>query len=327
MGLSGLQPQEVLAEGVSGKKVRAGARTDMGRRLATSCKEFAADIKIAHSVFALPFAAVGLLLGHQIQGEWPENIAQKIVLLLLAMISARSFAMGANRLLDRKFDGDNPRTATRAIPAGRLKYGEGIFWTCFAAVAFIVCARLLNPLAGMLSIPLLGILASYSLMKRLTAATHLYLGACLGLAPIAVNIALWGIDVRGFFWVLGAAVMFWTAGFDILYSLQDIQFDRQNNLRSIPARFGMQKAVWMSRACFVAMVGCLIFVGNEAGTGWVYGLGVAVVAAILGWEHWTVRDVATSGDLSPINKAFFDLNALVSVGFYLLVQIDVLWNQ
>jgi 4-hydroxybenzoate polyprenyltransferase len=280
---------------------------------------FAADIKIAHSVFALPFAASAFVIG-----ALPLPTARQTALLLVCMVCARSFAMGMNRYLDRAIDAENPRTKMRKIPVGALTPSAGLTWSLAAGVAFAVAAAALSPLAGRLSVPLLLVLMTYSFWKRWSWLTHWYLGACLGLAPVAVAIALTGkasVPVL----LVALAVCLWTAGFDILYSLQDLDFDRRQELKSVPARFGAARALWLSRASFAGMLGLLGVAGVLAGLGPVYYAGVTVVGAILTYEHVVVRDARHDGRSARINAAFFTANAYVSVVFLAMTCLDRLF--
>ena len=277
---------------------------------------FFQDIRLSHSIFALPFAAVGFLLsGAEMPGFF------KSLLLLVCMITARSFAMGANRFLDRHIDRKNPRTAGRLIPSGQLASIKGLGWTLFMGLLFVISASLLNPLSGQLSVPLLVILAFYSFMKRISFLTHWYLGLCLGLAPVAVCVSLTG-TVNIAVILTAVAVTFWTAGFDILYSLQDIDFDKQEFLHSIPARTGVAKSITISPWCFGVMIASLTLAGISSDSGGYFYLGVFLVALILVAEQWIVRNATIEIDNIQINKAFFTVNGWVSVVFYCMVQID-----
>jgi 4-hydroxybenzoate polyprenyltransferase len=279
---------------------------------------FARDIKVAHSIFALPFAASALVMAHL-----PLPTPFQLALLLVCMVTARSFAMGMNRYLDRELDAANPRTKLRKIPAGELPAGLGLFWSLAAAAVFLLCAFRLSPLAGYCAPVLLAILAGYSLMKRLTWATHWYLGMCLGLAPIAVEIALRGA-VSPAVLAVGAAVTLWTAGFDLLYALQDMNFDREAGLSSFPARFGPGTTLVVSRGCFVGMIALLAAAGLAADRHAIYAVGLAVIAGILAYEQWIVRDARATGASTKLNLAFFNANAYVSVVFFAFVVADQL---
>lgn len=286
--------------------------------LARSFGAFAADIKLFHSVFALPFAMAAFVVA-----KIPFPGVAQIALLLLCMVTARSFAMGMNRFLDRDIDKVNPRTVGRMIPNGALSPAQSLGWSLLAAAVFVAGAFGLSPLAGLCAVPLLGILMSYSYMKHLSWLTHWYLGVCLGLAPIAVQIALQGAVSLPIV-LMGMAVAFWTAGFDILYSLQDIDFDRSKGLRSVPARFGPASALWLSRLSFVAMVALLVATGTLTESGPLYFAGVLCVGGILTYEHLLVRDAKETGRSQHINVAFFNANALVSVLFLAFAVIDAL---
>ena len=283
---------------------------------ASSIQTFAGDIKLAHSVFALPFAIVGLVLA-EVGMPTPLQVA----LLLVAMVSARSFAMGMNRLLDADIDAENARTRQRAIPSGRLSLRQGWWITLLAGGVFLAAAIRLSPLCGKLALPLLLVLAFYSWMKRLSWLTHLYLGFCLGMSPVAVSIALSG-GVNPQTLMVGTAVMLWTAGFDILYSLQDRTFDLQRGLHSIPARFGASRSLWLSRILFGGMVGLLVIAGKVHGAGVAWYGGVLAVAGLLAWEHWILRHTAEDVDGRIIDKAFFTANAWVSIVFCAAVLLD-----
>lgn len=286
------------------------------RDIVQTLRAFASDIKLSHSIFALPFVGVALLL------TGPFNIpAVKFLNIVVCMILARSFAMGMNRFLDRDIDAANSRTKMRALPAGSVTPSSYLSVTLACGALFIAAAFSLSELAGYLSPALLGVLAFYSLMKKLSWMTHWYLGLCLGLAPIAAEIALWGRTTIPVI-LVGLAVAFWTAGFDLLYSLQDRDFDRRNGLHSAPAKLGHKAAIWLSRVSFVFMALFLVFAGRAAGSGMFWYSGVAVVALILTVEHWLIRDAMRLGTSEKINVAFFNLNAMVSVLFFLFVAVD-----
>ena len=279
---------------------------------------FFRDIKIAHSIFALPFAIVGVLIG---QLALPSG--KQILLSLVCMVTARTFAMGMNRFLDRDLDAENSRTAGRSIPSGRLSAKACLTWSLVAGVLFVAAAAGLSALAGWLAVPLLAVLASYSFMKRISWLTHWYLGACLGLAPIAVNIALSG-EVKPSVLLVGIAVMFWTAGFDILYSLQDREFDIIHKFHSVPAAFGIKGSLILSRISFVCMIVCLLIAGIHIAAGTTYFVGIAIVSGILIFEQIHVSKIDFKSDSKRIGTAFFTANAWVSVLFYLFVQMDYL---
>ena len=271
-------------------------------------------IKFEHSVFALPFALTGAVLA--VRG-WPSW--RQVLWIVVAMVGARSAAMTFNRIADLKFDAANPRTRGRALPRGQLTLGFAAGFTVLSSAVLVLAAYELNPLAFKLSPLALALLLGYSYTKRFTSLSHLVLGACLGLAPVAAWIALRG-DVKPSVLILGAAVMFWVAGFDLIYACQDIDFDRSHGLRSVPARFGVGTALWLSALLHVTMLGLLVTVARMENLGWLAFLGVAVVAALLAYEHGLVRP----SDLSRLNAAFFNVNGYVSVLFFATWAADVL---
>jgi 4-hydroxybenzoate polyprenyltransferase len=286
--------------------------------LLKSFSSFGKDIKIAHTIFAMPFAASALILG----GLGLPTLTQCIGL-LGAMIGARTYAMGMNRYLDRHIDAQNPRTVNRMIPSGSISAKQTLIWSFLSAILLIISSFSLSSLAGKLSLPMLIVLMSYSFFKRFSWSAHYYLGFCLGLAPVAVEIALTGSSSAAVLCV-GAAISFWTAGFDILYSLQDMEYDRSVGLYSIPSRFGANKSLWISRISFVATVGLLILAGEFAAMGILYFFGVAVIGGILAFEHWLVKDARNDGQSKNINAAFFNTNAWVSVAYLAFSIIDTL---
>lgn len=277
---------------------------------------FAADIKLAHSIFALPFVGVALTMT-----GFSGMTLLRFIQILICMVLARSFAMGMNRYLDRHIDRENDRTKVRALPAGLVNHKAYLAVTLACGVGFIFVAASLSPLAGRLSPLLLAVLAFYSLMKKISWLTHWYLGLCLGLAPIATELALFD-HISWPIVLIGLAVTFWTAGFDILYSLQDREFDVTKGLHSVPAKLGHRKAIWLSRLSFVLMIVCLFGAAKEIGAGLWWNIGTGVVASILIAEHWIIRDAMVTGKSEKINMAFFNLNALVSVLFFGFALVD-----
>jgi 4-hydroxybenzoate polyprenyltransferase len=277
---------------------------------------FASDIKFSHSVFALPFALAPLWL-------MPISLPTipKVCLILLAMVTARTFAMGINRWLDQDIDRENPRTSGRMIPSGKLRSSYGLYWTILAAAIFVSTSFGLSYLAGVLSIPLLMILAAYSLLKRVTWITHWYLGLCLGLAPIAVAVALAG-NVPLIILILGAGVMFWVAGFDLLYAIQDVGFDRSNGLRSFPAKFSIKHSLFTSVLSSLLSLVAFATVGKLGEFGSIYFIGLSVIGVLIATEHWVVRDLYMDKPSSNINKAFFNINAWISVVYLIFLLGD-----
>jgi 4-hydroxybenzoate polyprenyltransferase len=271
-------------------------------------------IKFEHSVFALPFALTGAVLA--LHG-WPST--RQVLWLIVAMVAARSAAMTFNRIADFRFDAANPRTRDRALPAGHLSMSFAAAFTVVACAAFMIAAWELNPLAFKLAPLVIALLIGYSYTKRFTMLSHLVLGACLGLSPAASAIALRGAVDAGIA-LLGVAVMFWVAGFDLIYACQDVDFDRRQGLFSIPARFGVRAALWISGAMHAIMLALLVIVARLEHLGWVALLGVALVTVLLAYEHGLVRP----SDLSRLNAAFFNINGYVSVLFFVTWAGDVL---
>ena len=240
------------------------------------------------------------------------------------MVAARSAAMGFNRLADRRFDALNPRTKGWELPRGTVRIGEAITLTVVAALVFVIAAYQLNWVCFALSPVALAIVFFYSLTKRFTWASHLFLGLALAIAPIGAWLAVTDApimleDLKVPFY-LGFAVIFWLAGFDIIYSLQDLDFDRTQGLHSIPARFGLSRALRLSSFFHFLTVVFLAAVGIEARTGLLYWIGTSAVAVLLFAEHRIVK----ADNLSRINKAFFDFNAYVSIGYFLTTLGDLL---
>ncbi|MBV6430446.1 MAG: 4-hydroxybenzoate octaprenyltransferase [Bryobacteraceae bacterium] len=279
-------------------------------------------IKFEHSVFALPFALTGALLAWREDGYALAGLAAKLVWIVLAMVGARSAAMAFNRLLDAEMDARNPRTRTRHIPAGQLTRKFTWGFTAISAAAFFAAAAALNPLCLKLAPLALGVIFFYSFTKRFTSLSHVVLGFSLGIAPAAAWIAIRGsLDAR-ILW-LTAAVTLWTAGFDIIYSCQDYDFDRQSGLFSIPRRFGIAGALRLSRLFHAAMLLCLAALVVDFRLGAASWLGAAIVAALLLYEHGLVKP----HDLSRVNAAFFTVNGWVSMLFFVFWAADIVFFQ
>ena len=271
-------------------------------------------IKFSHTLFALPFALLSAFLAAD---GWPRPAT--LVKILLAMVGARSAAMAHNRLADRDLDGANPRTASRALPAGALSVGFVRLFLIASVALFLASAASLNRLTLLLSPVALALLALYAYTKRFTSLSHLVLGLCLALAPVGAWIAVRG-SVETLPILLGLAVLFWTAGFDVLYSLQDEAHDRSVGLKSIPARFGARRALWISAVFHAAMLILLSGVWRLSGGGWIFLAGLAATAAALVYQHAIVKP----GDLSRVDAAFFTANGFVSVTLALCGIADVL---
>jgi 4-hydroxybenzoate polyprenyltransferase len=271
-------------------------------------------IKWEHSVFALPFALCGAMLA---AGGMPTG--SQLSWIVLCMVSARSAAMAFNRVADAQIDTANPRTATRAIPAGALSQTfVGVFVVASCAV-FVTAASQLNRMTLYLSPVVLAVVLLYSYTKRFTRWSHLVLGFALGMAPAGAWIAVRGsLDPR--ILVLTAAVTFWVAGFDVLYACQDIDFDRAYGLNSIPQAFGVRRALYFSRALHLVMLALLVVLVLVFGLGKLAMAGVVAVAILLAYEH----SLVSAGDLSKLNAAFFTMNGVISLVFFAFVAADLL---
>jgi len=274
-------------------------------------------IKWEHSIFALPFALCGAMLA---AGGFPT--AHQLTWIIVAMVAARSAAMAFNRLADAAIDASNPRTRTRALPAGQLTPSFVTTFVVVSSAVFIVAASQLNRLSLWLSPVALAVLLLYSYTKRFTRWSHLVLGFALGIAPAAAWIAVRGsLDLR--ILLLTAAVTFWVAGFDVLYACQDFDFDRQTGLHSIPRHLGVHRALWVARGFHLIMLALLVALLWSFGLGKFAILGVAIVAALLAYEH----SLVSSDDLSRLNAAFFTMNGVISVLFFLFVAGDLLLRK
>jgi 4-hydroxybenzoate polyprenyltransferase len=270
-------------------------------------------IKFEHTVFALPFAVLSLLVASEGRPR-----AATVGWILLAMAGARSTAMAFNRLADHRLDALNPRTAQRELPTGQLRRGPVIAFTMAAAGLLVLAAWQLNPLCLALSPVALGVICLYSFTKRFTAASHLVLGLSLATAPVGAWLAVRG-RFAPFPLLLAAAVLCWVAGFDMIYGCQDTAFDRRMGLHSLSARSGDRSALWVARWMHVAAVGLFLMAVGAAGLGGLAMLGVAVVSALLFYEHWLVR----GGDLTHIDRAFFTVNSYVGLAFLLFTAADL----
>jgi len=276
-------------------------------------------IKFEHSIFALPFAGVGALLAVRDAGYAVPHLVAKLAWIAVAMVSARSAAMSFNRLLDADVDARNPRTQARHLPSGVLTKSFAWAFLGAATLLFLVAARMLSPLCLALAPAALVVLWGYSFTKRFTTFSHLVLGLALGIAPAAAWIALRGsLDWR--ILPLTAAVMLWTAGFDIIYACQDYEFDVAEGLFSYPRRFGIAGALAIARGFHILMLMCLLALVYTFGLGPISLAGVAAVAALLAYEHSLVKP----HDLSRVNAAFFTVNGYVSVLLFGFWAADIL---
>lgn len=271
-------------------------------------------IKISHSVFALPFAFTGAILAASGIPSFKQ-----IFWITVAMVGARSGAMGLNRIIDRKIDSENPRTSNREIPAGKIKVRDAIIFTAVSLFLLIFAAYNLNPLCLKLSPIAIGVLFLYSYTKRFTWASHFVLGIAISAAPLGAWIAVRGsfdLDILP----LAFAVVFWLAGFDILYAIQDVEFDIKHGLHSIPQRFGLSKALLMSKFFHLVTWILLILTGIIFDLNIAYWLGIALIAGLLIYEHSLVKP----NDLNKLNIAFFNMNGYISIAVFVSTLIALL---
>lgn len=274
-------------------------------------------IKFSHTVFALPFAIIGFVLALT-QSEAPFRFST-LLLVLLCMVFARSAAMAFNRYIDRHFDARNPRTATREIPAGLVSPGSALLFTVVSSAAFVVSAYFINALCFYLSPLALLVILGYSYTKRFTPLCHLVLGVGLGLAPVGAYMAV--TEAFAFSPILiGFAVFFWVAGFDIIYALQDDEFDRSHHLKSIPVYLGRTRALLLSRLFHIVSAILLLVLYGVSGLGWLYLVGWLLFSALLIYQQSIVR----SDDLSRVNLAFGTTNGIASLLFCLFTCGDLL---
>jgi len=277
-------------------------------------------VKFSHTLFALPFALLGAFLAARGPHGWVGR-PRDWVGILLCMATARSMAMAFNRLVDRRIDALNPRTASRHLPAGTLTAPAVLAFTLANAAGFVLATALFLPNRWplILSLPVLAWLCGYSYAKRFTSLAHVWLGSALMLAPMAAWIALRG-DLQWPPVLLGLAVLFWVTGFDVIYACQDVEFDRSHGLRSIPQTLGVRRALRLAAGLHAVTVGWLVALGFSVPFGPIYGVGVAAIAGLLVYEHSLVRP----DDLSRVNRAFFHVNVAVSLGLLVVGVLDVL---
>ncbi|MBN2808124.1 MAG: UbiA family prenyltransferase [Deltaproteobacteria bacterium] len=277
-------------------------------------RTFLEMVKFSHTVFALPFALLAALLAaNGLPSLW------KILWIIVAMAGARTGAMGANRLLDAKIDARNPRTRNRALPTGQINPRQALLMTGVSYLIFIFAAAMLNPLCLHLAPYVIMLLTAYSAAKRYTIYTHYILGLCLGLAPIGAWIAISGTLALTPL-ILALAVGSWVSGFDLLYSLQDIEFDQQEGLHSIPASIGVVKTMALARKLHLGMLGGLFFVYLiSPSLGWLFLLALLAVAALLHYEH----EILSPTDLSKIDTAFFTINGYISIILFVIAALDI----
>ena len=308
----------------------------------TTVKSYLSLIKFSHTIFAMPFALIGFFLGLNRYGtdlsqgneyfkfavenrynlSYNGGMAIKLVLIILCMIFARSAAMAFNRYLDRNFDAKNPRTAIRELPAGIISANSALVFTVISSFLFIVTCYFINTICLLLSPVALFVVLGYSYTKRFTPLCHLILGLGLSLAPIGAYLA-----VTGYFSLLpilfSFCVIFWVSGFDIIYALQDEEFDRSQQLYSMPAWLGKAKALRMSELLHVLSAGCVVAAGLYGRFGWLYWTGVAIFAGMLIYQHSIVKPT----DLKKVNLAFMTANGIASVVFAAFVIADLFMNS
>jgi len=274
-------------------------------------------IKWEHSIFALPFALTGAVLA---AGGWPS--ARVLLWIVVCMVGARSAAMAFNRLVDSEIDAVNPRTAMRALPKGELSRGFVLSFTVLASCVFLLGAAMLNRLTLELAPVALVVVLAYSYMKRVTRWSHLVLGLALGIAPAAAWIAVRG-TLAARVLLLTAIVILWVGGFDVLYACQDFEHDRKAGLNSVPQAFGLEGAFWIARAMHLGTAALLFVLLHAFGLGAIALVGMVVVVVLLGYEH----AIVPPHDLRRMNAAFFTLNGVISVVFFVAVAADVLWRR
>jgi 4-hydroxybenzoate polyprenyltransferase len=271
-------------------------------------------IKFEHTIFALPFAFTGALLAAK---GLPTG--RQILWITVAMVGARSAAMGFNRWADRRFDAENPRTRIRALPRGLVSPLQVLVFTLVSSAVLIFAAYMLNPLSFYLSPVALVVVFFYSYTKRFTFLSHAFLGLAISLAPIGAWIAITG-RIEGAALVLGSAVLFWLLGFDVLYALQDCEFDTKAGLHSIPQQFGVRRSLWIARVSHAFTLAALFWLGTLLSLGWPYFAGVLIALLLMIYEHALVKE----NDLSKLDMAFFNMNGYISVAVFVFTLIETL---
>ncbi len=285
-------------------------------------------VKLSHSIFALPFAVIAAVLAgrHLTDRSWPY--LGQMVLIVVCMVTARSVAMTFNRIVDAQIDARNPRTASRPLPSGKLSFGAAWVMLGLSVITFgIACLGFYllykNTWPILLAGPVLIYICGYSVTKRFTRWSHFYLGSAIALAPVATWLAVEPTSMGLSAMVLLVTVALWIAGFDIIYSCQDIDADRQEKLHSLPSRLGPSKALWIARLSHIGTVGGLLMLGTMEQLGVVYAGAVVIVSILLVVENALVRP----SDYSKVNLAFFTINGVVSILLALAVGLDLLWRM
>jgi 4-hydroxybenzoate polyprenyltransferase len=304
----------------------------LARRVSVETRHILEMIRFSHTLFALPFALFSAVMAWTAGARSEPPVAwrfRELVGIILCMVTARGAAMAFNRIADREIDARNPRTQMRHIPAGTLSVASVLAFAVFCSVAFVLATLIFLPnrLPIILSLPVLAFLLGYSFTKRFTAAAHFWLGAALMLAPISAWIAIRGQQIMENpadllpAVVLGGAVLLWVSGFDIIYACQDVDFDVEAGLHSLPARLGVGRALRLAACCHLGMVILLALLPWAfPPLGWIYALGIVAVAILLAYEHSLVRP----DDLTRVNVAFFQVNAVVSIGLLVVGILDLL---
>lgn len=291
------------------------------KRLFSTITHYFSLVKFAHTIFAMPFALIGY--SWAIASGSAQFSLKTLLLILIAMVSARNSAMGFNRILDRDIDAVNPRTAQREIPAGKISLKSASIFVALNILIFIATAWLLNPLAFWLSFPTLAVLLGYSYMKRISALSHYLLGVALSIAPMGAFIAVSGrFDIA--IVILSFIVLLWVGGFDIIYSLGDIEFDKKHSLHSIPRLFGAKRSLLISSISHGLVLPLLLLFATVINSkapllGVLYAIGALIFVLLLWWQH----KIVSSHDFSRINAAFFTANGLASIIFALFTIVDL----
>jgi len=275
-------------------------------------------VRFSHSVFALPFALTGALLAFQRAPLSARDLWMRVLWIVVAMVSARSAAMGFNRLVDARYDADNPRTAMRELPRGAMSRTEAVVFVTVSSIVFVAFAAMLGRTCLVLSPVALAIVFWYSLAKRVTHYTQFFLALAMAVAPVGGWLAAGGPIGAAAPWLLGAAIGTWVGGFDILYACQDLEFDRAAGLKSIPVRFGVPGSLLLSRLMHVAAIACLASLALVADLGALYLAGVGLVAVLLVYE----QSLVSADDLSQVKRAF-DLNGYVGILYFVSTAVAV----
>jgi len=286
--------------------------------LITKFKNLSEMVMLKHSIFSLPFIFIAMLVASKLENGTGWFGWKLLFLGVLAAVTARNFAMGVNRYLDRDIDVLNPRTKNRPSVDGRVSNATMLIFIVVNALAFILVAYFINNMALILSVPILMILGAYTLFKRFSSLAHIILGISLGLAPIAGVVAVTG-EITIWSLYLAGGVVFWVAGFDLLYSLQDIEFDKANNLHSIPSQFGVKNTMLIAKIFHFMTIVLWLFFINSAGLGLFASIAVVLSAIMLTYEHYLVNK-----DFTKIDKAFFTVNGYLGIMFLILIIMEVI---